>query len=112
MQPERSFFEKRSHERLPYDAVVEIEVDGSEKCPARLVNISLGGAFLEVDPAPGFASKLALHIDLPGVAERSRIECVVRWTKEGIGIGVQFEKLRAIEVWGLNKLMRDISSDG
>ena len=33
---------------------------------------------------------------------------VVRWSQIGEGFGAQFESLRAVEVWALNRLLRNL----
>jgi hypothetical protein len=43
-----------------------------------------------------------------GIPEDCRIPCVVRWVKPGEGVGLQFEQLRAIEVWALGRLLRGL----
>jgi hypothetical protein len=96
--------QKRQYARLDFDAEIELVVGGRSQ-PGRSVNISQGGLFALTDPAPAFGEKIDLLISLPGVREVSRIPCIVRWSKPGDGIGLQFEQLRAIEVWALNKLV-------
>jgi len=96
--------QKRQYARLEFETEIELVVDGRTQ-PGRSVNISQGGLFALTDPAPAFGEKVDLLIRLPGVREVSRIPCIVRWSKAGEGIGLQFEQLRAIEVWSLNKLV-------
>jgi len=98
---------QRQHVRYDYDTALEIS-HGGERQPGRSVNVSRGGIFVATDPVPAFGSKAVLHIQLPGVNEVCDIPCVVRWSKAGEGVGLQFEQLRPIEVWALNKLLRDL----
>lgn len=98
---------KRQYQRVDFSADVELLVGGSAQ-PGRTVNISQGGVFLETRPVPKLDDKVVLRINLPGVAARSEIACIVRWSKEPDGVGLQFENLRAIEVWALNKLLKSI----
>ncbi|MFO8072127.1 MAG: PilZ domain-containing protein [Polyangia bacterium] len=100
--------DKRKHVRHDCDFEVEIAV-GEDIRPGRAVNISRGGIFVRTDPVPDFGARVQLRMQLQGVRERSEIPCVVRWRKPGEGIGLQFETLRAIEAWALNKLLRDQS---
>jgi Tfp pilus assembly protein PilZ len=86
---------------------VEIVVNGNSQ-PGRTVNISQGGILVETAPAPKLGDKVTLQIRLPGVADPSTIPCIVRWSKEPDGAGLQFETLRAIEVWALNKLLKSL----
>jgi hypothetical protein len=96
----------RQHARVDYSANVEVVVDGVSQA-ARTVNLSQGGAFIETMPAPPIDSRIVLRIALPGVPDTSAITCIVRWGK-GEGVGLQFENMRAIEVWAINKLLKTV----
>lgn len=102
---------QRKHERYAYELDVEVVFDEGEQHQAKIINFSIGGAFVHVEPTPEFGSKIKLLIDLPGVPERSEIPCFVRWIKEGEGVGIQFEYTRPIEVWALSKLVRKIRDE-
>ena len=102
---------QRKHERYAYELNATVIFEGGEKHDGRLINFSLGGAFLNVDPLPSFGSKVTLIVDLPGVPKQSEIPCFVRWLKDGEGIGIQFEYIRPIEVWALSKLIRKIKNE-
>ena len=97
----------RKHSRHAWETPVEITVDG-ERQPGRSVNISRGGLFIATDPVPPFGARVRLHITLPGVPEECDMGCIVRWSKPGEGAGLQFEMLRPIEVWALNKLLKSL----
>jgi hypothetical protein len=99
----------RKHARLDFETPVEIVLDGAEQ-PGRTINISRGGVLVATEPVPAFGTRLHLKIRLPGIPDECRIPCVVRWANPGAGAGLQFEHLRAIEVWALGKLLRGIES--
>jgi len=91
---------------------IDVVVAGdSGKQSGRLLNISRGGAFLSTELVLTFGSRFTLIFDLPGLEETSEIPCVVRWTTPDKGVGLQFERLKPIEVWSLNKLMHSLSSN-
>lgn len=98
---------QRQHVRYDYDQEIEITHAGDRQ-PGRSVNISRGGIFVATDPVPPFGAKVLLHLHLPGVPGLCEIACVVRWSKPDDGAGLQFEQLRPIEIWALNKLLRDL----
>ena len=100
----------RAHARHDFDVPVEIVVDGESR-PGRSINISRGGIFVVTEPLPEYGTRLQLHIRLPGIPQECAIPCVVRWAKPGEGAGLQFEVLRAIEVWALGKLLRGLEND-
>ncbi len=97
----------RQHLRIEYVASVEIVNDGTAQS-ARTVNISQGGVFIETVPSPALDAKVVLRMSLPGVPETAAIPCIVRWSKGEDGVGLQFENLRAIEVWAINKLLKTL----
>jgi len=101
----------RKHARHPFDAPIELLLEGGRQ-PGRSINISRGGIFVATEPVPEFGARLQLLIRLPGIPEECAIPCVVRWAKPGEGAGLQFETLRAIEVWALGKLLGGLDSSG
>ncbi len=102
---------KRKHSRHTYAVPIDIVISESRVLSGNIVNISLGGAFIASDPLPAFGAKVKLKFTIPGVPKTAEVPCIVRWTKNGIGAGVQFEHLRAIEVWALNKLIASLNVD-
>ena len=67
-------------------------------------NVSLGGAFLLTGEKPPLGTKLVLQLSLPSQKEMVEVGATVRWIDIG-GIGVQFDGLRARDVWALGKLL-------
>ena len=68
-------------------------------------NMSLGGMYVVTADPPPFGASVFVRFRLPGLKEESRVKGQVRWI-DGEGMGVQFEALRAIEVWALNQLFK------
>ena len=102
---------KRKHDRYSYEQSVQLVFGDGAIHAGRSLNFSMGGMFVEINPLPEFGSKVILQIDLPGVPETCKIPCIVRWTKEGHGAGIQFETVRPIEVWALSKLIRKLKDE-
>jgi hypothetical protein len=85
----------------------EVELDlGQTALAGRTADISQGGAFVVVDPVPSVGTRLDLLIGLPGVPDTCRIPSIVRWAQVDRGLGLQFERLRPIEVWAINRILR------
>ena len=101
--------QKRRFTRVDYEHDLEISID-EKQIKGRTVNISPGGAFVIMDEEPELGVKLTIALQLPGVNKVSEIPCIVRWSKPGQGIGIQFERLRAIEIWALNKIIREANA--
>ena len=95
--------QKRKHARVEFETNVTIEVSG-QKQAGTTINLSQGGALLSTDMPLEFGQKLSLVIDLPKVKETCCIPSVVRWRNHS-SVGIQFEVLRAIEVWGIGQLI-------
>ncbi|MCP4602265.1 MAG: PilZ domain-containing protein [Proteobacteria bacterium] len=101
----------RKFRRFSFKREIALIIEGSKQV-AHSLNISRGGIFIEVEPVPDFGSKVKLLMSLPAVEDKCEIPCIVRWTVKGINAGLQFEKLRAVEAWGLNKLIHTLKSSG
>lgn len=74
------------------------------EAPGAIVNIGLGGAFVEAQPAPLYAERVVLVARFPGYAEPLRLAGTVRWS-DANGFGVQFEALGAREAHTISRLM-------
>ena len=98
---------QRSQPRIAFEAEVELVLENGDKQKGRLTNISSGGTFVLTAPPPPFGTKVNLLVHLPGIPDRCAIPCIVRWTKGDDGAGLQFEHLRALEMWAINRLKRD-----
>lgn len=98
---------RRRESRYDCAIAVELTVAGTRQ-HGTTVNISQGGALVMTVPYPSVNDLVVLHVRLPGVGDVCDIPAIVRWVKEGVGAGLQFEQLRAIVVWGLNRLVSDL----
>ena len=95
----------RAYSRVAYDAIAVLWIAGSP-VPGRTVDVSLGGAFVRTTAAAALGTPVVLQLDLPEVPFPSAIRCFVRWIKPDEGVGLQFERLRPIEVWAINRIVR------
>jgi hypothetical protein len=102
---------QRKHERYSYETDVNVKFETGDVFPGKMLNFSLGGAYIQMETLPKFGSKVKVEISLPGVPDRCEIPCFVRWVNEGQGMGMQFEYLRPIEVWALTKLIKKIKQE-
>ncbi len=92
---------KRTQQR--FDRRVEVEVGhGGETRAMWTRNMSLGGLFLETEARPPMGTKVTLRFRVPTQKEPIEVGAVVRWADEN-GFGVQFDGLRARDVWALGK---------
>ena len=98
--------QKRRHPRAEFDSALELQFD-DDRQPGQSLNISQGGLLVKVAQVPPSGSKVVVALQLPGVNKLSEIPCIVRWVNSNEEVGLQFERLRAIEIWAINKLMRE-----
>ena len=81
---------------------------GDEELQRTMSNLSLGGAFIDHEARLPIGTRLDLEFRLPNREEPIAIGGEVRWVAD-TGFGVQFDGLRAGEVWSLNKLFESLS---
>jgi Tfp pilus assembly protein PilZ len=96
---------RRAYHRAPVDmAVTIVTADGQEQY-GQAVNISQGGMFIQTIPV-AVGEQVSLAFYLPDLENAVQTVAIVRWNEEqgAQGIGVQFEPLRAMEVWAINKI--------
>ena len=98
---------QRKHTRCDWDSEIGVEWSG-EIHAARARNISLGGLYVDMAAPPPLGQRVLIHVELPGIPDVCLLPSIVRWSRPGDGFGVQFESLRAVEVWALNRLLRDL----
>jgi hypothetical protein len=91
----------RSSQR--YDVIIEVEIrrgDAREQATAR--NLSIGGMLLEMSDRLAIGEKLQVQFRVPGAKDPVEATAIVRW-HDGAATGVQFDGLRARDVWALGK---------
>lgn len=96
--------EKRRHPRVAVQVPVSCEAEGRASFNGIVVDVSVGGLYIEAQFVPSFGAELVLVGDFPG-APGLRLPAVVRWVKPG-GFGVQFGLLGAKETHTLTAIMQ------
>ena len=100
--------ELRRHQRALLDVALEFEAKGStERIAGRSRDVSVGGMFiLTATPLP-FGADLVVHITMPGEKSPFALPGVVRWSKNGEGMGVQFGLVGARETHAITELTKE-----
>ena len=97
----------RAFNRYTFRTDVRIEYKG-EKFAGLSRNISQGGMFIEIAKEFSIGTVLQVKFNLPTHNEPIVTQAQVRWVerKEGsvTGMGVQFLRLKPIEIWAINQL--------
>jgi hypothetical protein len=99
---------RRSATRHDVDITATLAVGGAgaPAVPCVIKNLSLGGAQLESQRLP-MGERVFLTFRLPTLEDPVATAAVVRWASEN-GVGVQFDGLRARDVWALGKYFESL----
>ncbi len=99
--------ELRRYQRAPLDVPVEFAAKATDgRHPGRSKDISVGGMFIYVEQPLPFGAELVVHLTLPGQKAAFALPGVVRWSRPGEGMGIQFGLLGARETHAITELTR------
>lgn len=102
---------RRLQTRHPVEVAATLEVDG-EVIEGELKNLSLGGAFVAADLPKSpvtTGTRGRVRFRIPTQDDPVAVGCSIRWVSDD-GFGLQFDGLRAREVWSLTKFFDQLSS--
>ncbi len=100
--------ELRRHQRAPLDVAIEFVAKGStERAAGRSRDVSVGGMFILTDAPLPFGADLVVHVTMPGQKSPFALTGVVRWSKAGEGMGVQFGMMGARETHAITELTKE-----
>jgi hypothetical protein len=85
---------------------VKLTING-DTVDAVMSNISLGGAQVSSEVKHAMGQHVHLSFKVPGQEHTIEIASIVRWT-DTKGLGLQFNGLRAQDVWALNKFFKSL----
>jgi hypothetical protein len=88
-------------------ALVRVLGDRVRQQVCQLRSISLGGTFIEVGRLP-MGTQVNITFGLPTIGERISLDAVVHWSTD-YGVGVQFEGMRARQVWALWRYLESVT---
>lgn len=101
--------QRRQQTRHPVEVPAALEVESTE-LSGQFRNLSLGGAFLAADTRAAELRTGAhgtVTFEIPTHDRPIAVGASVRWTSDE-GVGLQFDGLRAGEVWSLNKFFEHL----
>lgn len=96
---------RRTSTRHEVDLAITIVVGGA-RSEKRTMNLSLGGALIAMQRLP-MGQRVTLSFALPIAEEPIETGATVRWSTDD-SVGVQFDGLRAKDVWALNKYFEQL----
>ncbi len=92
---------RRSETRHDVSIAVTLELEG-KSLETEMRNLSLGGANVVLGRRLPMGTRVKLRFRVPAHDQPIEVGAQVRWSTED-SVGVQFDGLRAREVWSLNK---------
>lgn len=72
-----------------------------------IMNLSLGGALLAASKRHAMGERCHITFKLPTMEEPIDIGATVRWSDDN-SVGIQFDGLRARDVWALNEYFKQL----
>jgi hypothetical protein len=97
---------RRTSTRHAVSIAGKLAVDGVER-PCTLMNLSLGGALLSAGAKIPMGSRVKITFNVPMAEEAIEVTATVRWSDDK-ATGIQFDGLRARDVWALNKYFEQL----
>lgn len=95
---------RREHQRVDIALPVTVEHAGRTLAGTSR-NLSVGGMFVDVAEKVPLGASVGIRFSLPDVHRPIAVTATVRWIAGETGLGVQFDGLRAGEVWDLQRLI-------
>jgi hypothetical protein len=97
---------RRTSTRHVVSLAAQLIVEGAPR-ECTVMNLSLGGALLTAGTRLPMGQRLQIAFTIPTVAEAIEVGAVVRWSDDK-ATGLQFDGLRARDVWALNKYFEQL----
>lgn len=98
---------RRSSTRHAVSIPGTLTIDGAPG-DITVLNLSLGGALVGGTRKLPLGHRVNIKFAVPTDEESIEIGATVRWS-DGSGLGVQFDGLRARDVWALNKYFEQLA---
>lgn len=101
--------QQRRQQRYDRRIEVQVAIAGGEPRSAFTRNMSLGGLYVESADRPTLGSRATVKFRVPTQKDAIEVGATVRWL-DGSGFGVQFDGLRAKDVYALGKFFEQPES--
>jgi hypothetical protein len=99
--------ELRHYKRAVVDLPVEFGERGAlERHPGRAKDLSVGGMYVQTEAPLPFGAQLVVYAVLPGQKEPLALPAIVRWSRPGDGMGLQFGLVGARETRAITELTK------
>jgi len=97
---------RRTSTRHAVSIAGKLAIEGAQR-PCTLMNLSLGGALLTAGAKIPMGSRVQISFNVPTMEEAIEVGATVRWSDDK-ATGIQFDGLRARDVWALNKYFEQL----
>jgi hypothetical protein len=97
---------RRTSTRHAVSLPAQLTIDGTQRA-CTVMNLSLGGALCALSDRVAMGARVDFRFSVPTLEEPIVIGATVRWSDDK-GTGIQFDGLRAREVWALNKYFEQL----
>lgn len=98
---------RRTSTRHAVSIAAQVSLNG-ELRQVTMMNLSLGGALISAGTKYAMGQRVSVTFSIPTQADAIEIGAIVRWSDDK-ATGLQFDGLRAREVWALNKFFEQLS---
>jgi hypothetical protein len=99
---------RRTSTRHDVSLAATLTLDGNQR-EATVMNISLGGALVAAGGKLPMGQRVQISFAVPTLETPIEVTATVRWS-DAQTTGIQFDGLRARDVWALNKYFEQLPS--
>ena len=97
---------RRTSTRHAVSLAAKLAIEGTPR-ECTMMNLSLGGALVAAGSRLKMGQRVQISFVIPTMAEAIEVGAVVRWSDDKT-TGLQFDGLRARDVWALNKYFEQL----
>jgi hypothetical protein len=97
---------RRTSTRHAVSIAGKLAIEGAQR-PCTVMNLSLGGALISAGSKLAMGQRVSIAFNVPTMDEAIEIGATVRWSDDA-ATGLQFDGMRAREVWALNKYFEQL----
>jgi Tfp pilus assembly protein PilZ len=98
--------DNRTSTRHDVSLAAQLTIDGILG-DCTVLNLSLGGALIGSQTRHAMGQRVHISFKVPTIDEPIAVSATVRWI-DRTGIGLQFDGLRARDVWALNEYFKQL----
>lgn len=99
---------RRTSTRHAVSLAGQLAINGESR-PITLMNLSLGGALIAAGTRYSMGQHVTISFQVPTIDEAIEVGATIRWSDDN-STGLQFDGLRARDVWALNKFFEQLVS--